>query len=566
MAVGIGTPVTGGLNNGATSTTQSFTSTSQPLYVLIDYWASAGLMSGVTYGGTALTKVADSGLSSGQDNVQIWRLTAPTAGTANVVITAGGIGEPGGFVIFNTTGQDTGTPEGASKVQVAGGAAGTSTGSQTLSGAATGDLVLGSVAVGAAAAVTPAATGGGSITELVDTASNNEEYEVFTVPDAVTAVSATFASNTWAFAAVILKAGAGGGVSGPGLSSRSLPRITGRRPGFPPAPIVGLRAATFYKPQELVIPGVSGPAFFPIELDVTSVTVSAIQNQIGKLLSVTSTTSPALLKSIAKTLAVTTTTTAAVATQKLKLVLLTVTSTTTAAITKQIGKLVAVTTTTSPRLTKLVGKILAVTSTTVPALTAIKAKFVTLLATTTTVPAIQRQVGKVLAVTSTTSSRLTKLVGKGLSVTTTTSAALAAVKAKFVILAVTTTTSPVIRRQIGKLVAVTSSTQSTIVKRITKTVAVVTTTVPSVVKRIGKTLATSSVTQGAITVLKNVIVVNPLRPPVLAILSLPGRAGVMLAGARDRVLGVGGRSKSLGGGADTVIGEEGKNEVQDGDL
>lgn len=206
MAVALGTVTTGAINNGATTTTISFTSTSQPLYVVVPLWFSAVTLNTVTFGGVGLTRVVQSALSNGNDRVEIWRLLAPSASTANIVLTFNSTGQSGTVGIVNTTGQDTGgTPEGNTNSN-ASAAAGTGTGSLALTGTAVGDLVLVGVTDGGGAAITPAATGGGSVVELFDAASNGQQSEAFSVADNPSAVSATFSSNSWAIAAIVLKA------------------------------------------------------------------------------------------------------------------------------------------------------------------------------------------------------------------------------------------------------------------------------------------------------------------------------------------------------------------------
>lgn len=207
MAVGIGTVSTGGMpGTSASTTTISFTSTNQPLYVLIPGWYNSLSVNTVTYGGTGLTRVAQSAVSNSGDRVEIWRLLAPAAGTANLVVTFSGTTGTGGTVmVFNTTGQDTGTPEGTAATN-ASAANGTTTGSLSISGAASGDLVIVAACNGAGAAMTPSNTGGTGLTEFTDVAQNGEESEGFRVSDACTAVSTSWTGSTsWAIAAIPLK-------------------------------------------------------------------------------------------------------------------------------------------------------------------------------------------------------------------------------------------------------------------------------------------------------------------------------------------------------------------------
>src|SRR3954451_6365418 len=132
MAVALGTATTATLANGAASTTFSFISTTSPLYVRVSGWfGGTGSPTAVTYNAVGLTKVADSTTGSGGDVAQIWRLTAPTSGTHNVVVThpsqaAGHLGAQ------NVTGQDATTPEGTAATNKSAGN-GTSSGSLAIS-------------------------------------------------------------------------------------------------------------------------------------------------------------------------------------------------------------------------------------------------------------------------------------------------------------------------------------------------------------------------------------------------------------------------------------------------
>lgn len=206
MAAALGTPTTASMNNAGTTTTYAFTSTNQPLYVVIGVWRAAKTINTVTYGGTALTRVAQTTPSNGDDLCEIWRLLNPTAGTANVVITGSGTNLSGTTMAVNTTGQDTGgTPEGSSFTNSST-VNGTSTGNLAITGAVSGDVTLVVIADGSATAITPGSTGGAGMAELFDLASNGEETEAFKVFDAVTQVSGgSFTSAGWAIAAIVLK-------------------------------------------------------------------------------------------------------------------------------------------------------------------------------------------------------------------------------------------------------------------------------------------------------------------------------------------------------------------------
>jgi hypothetical protein len=206
MAVTAGPVTTAAINNASATTTFSFVSNGSPLYLVGGWWRATRTLNTVTYGGVALTRVAQSAASNGDDIAEIWRLLTPTAGTANIVATWSAGGQQSGSLgAFSVDGQDGSTPEGTAASNTSA-AAGTTTGNLAITGAATGDLTIAGVTNGGGAAITPAATGGGTVTELFDLTSNGEQSEAFKVPDAATQVSATFASNSWAIAAIPLKA------------------------------------------------------------------------------------------------------------------------------------------------------------------------------------------------------------------------------------------------------------------------------------------------------------------------------------------------------------------------
>ena len=208
MAVSIGTPTTAGLANGSNSTTFSFVSTTDPLYVRVTGFFS-GSPTACTYNSVSLTKIAESGLSSGTDDCQIWRLTSPTSGTHNVVLTHTSTVAAGVISAANVTGQDTTTPEGTPATAVSA-SNGTATGSVSITGAVTGDVTIVGVAVGTGQAVTPSASGGGAAAEEYDINSNNEEGDGFKAADTTTSVSASWSTSaSWGLAAIPLKAPSG---------------------------------------------------------------------------------------------------------------------------------------------------------------------------------------------------------------------------------------------------------------------------------------------------------------------------------------------------------------------
>jgi hypothetical protein len=208
VAAVIGSVTSAGLSNGATSTTFSFVSTSGPLYVVIGWWnGSSSAITGITFNGVALTRVAQSALSNGSDRAEIWRLLSPAATTANLVISFGGSQCAGAAVAFNTTGQDTTTPEGTAATG-ASSVNGASTGNLSI-GPASGDATIVVMANGNGAAVTFTFTGGTGGTELYDQANNGDRTGVAKVADAATVVSVSWTGSTsWVVAAIPLHAAA----------------------------------------------------------------------------------------------------------------------------------------------------------------------------------------------------------------------------------------------------------------------------------------------------------------------------------------------------------------------
>jgi hypothetical protein len=207
MAVLLDTPVTA-LKTSALTTSFSITVAAgrTAIYVVLPLWYSTGAVTGVTWNSIALTRVVQATLSNAQDGVEIWRLSSPSAATANVAVTVNNINVAGQMLAVTTTGQDTTTPEGTPTTATST-VNGTATGTLSVSGAATGDMVLASIANGGGSAVTPTATGGGTLVEIMDVAAAGEECEVCKIPDACTAFSGSWATSTsWAAGLIVLKA------------------------------------------------------------------------------------------------------------------------------------------------------------------------------------------------------------------------------------------------------------------------------------------------------------------------------------------------------------------------
>lgn len=211
MAVAAGAVSSAALTNSSNTSTFSFNSTTDPLYICISGWfGGTQSVSTVTYNGVSATKVAGSTLSSGGDEATIWRVAAPNNGgiAKNIVVTisGGGLNQAGSLVCFNVTGQ--GTPSEGTGVGAKSAANGTAaTVSLTASGA--NDLVICVIANGNGAAITPTKTGAGTQTETFDAASNGDETETSKVSGVCSAIGGTWTGATsWAEAAIALLAAA----------------------------------------------------------------------------------------------------------------------------------------------------------------------------------------------------------------------------------------------------------------------------------------------------------------------------------------------------------------------
>jgi len=126
----------GTVTTGATSLTWSDTvaaGTDRAMFVELAIDGLGALVTGVTYGGVALTQV---GRATGNHASEIWRLVNPTVGTANIVASFGGTtAAAGGTVTFN--GVDQSNPTGTFV-----GNAGTSATMSVTAASAAGDTVI----------------------------------------------------------------------------------------------------------------------------------------------------------------------------------------------------------------------------------------------------------------------------------------------------------------------------------------------------------------------------------------------------------------------------------------
>lgn len=229
MSVGFGSATHASLNSGGSTTTFSFTSTGEPLYVCIGHYDdSHSNLSGVTFNGSALTRVAQEvGASPGWDNAEVWRLTAPAATTANIVVdwSLHGSGASGGASAFNTTGQDHTSPDsGGVGGRVTAGATSISLSGFTVNA---GDAVLAAVAWDASGAATGSAHAGSTAINF-STNSNTEGDGSLRTTN--TTIQADFsASVTSAMAACVLATAGGGGGGFTAVARRTM--LVGSRVG-----------------------------------------------------------------------------------------------------------------------------------------------------------------------------------------------------------------------------------------------------------------------------------------------------------------------------------------------
>lgn len=101
----------------ATTMTRSFTVSAGASFLVVAVSANKFDMlaiTGITYGGTALTQGATSSTSGVQPAGRIWYLAAPTVGTANIVVTTSANSNAGAYLIAAFDGLNSGgTPSGA---------------------------------------------------------------------------------------------------------------------------------------------------------------------------------------------------------------------------------------------------------------------------------------------------------------------------------------------------------------------------------------------------------------------------------------------------------------------
>lgn len=204
MTVGLTGFTAAQINTATATTTFSFTSTDQPLYVRCAAWPNGFTITGVTFNGAALTLVADSGLSAAGDRCFVWRLTNPDVGTFNVVVTPSVIGCAGSASAVNTAGQLLSDPEETVVAEV--NASATTTGTSAVTAGADDRTIWCVSADSGTSNMTPAATGGAP-TEEYDAANNGEWGHHAKVFGAVTDISSTWggAASVSAIAGVVLK-------------------------------------------------------------------------------------------------------------------------------------------------------------------------------------------------------------------------------------------------------------------------------------------------------------------------------------------------------------------------
>lgn len=161
------------------------------------FYNAASAPSAATYAAAALTKVADSGRSTGGDGAQLWRRASPATGANNAVLTVstGTVGGAGGI---SFTGGDTTTSERTPA---------TSTGSSTAptlsATSAVGDIVIYAVAWDAAGGAT--ATFDGTHTVIFNSTTGGEGRALAYKSGAASSTTvgpSLSVSTTWGAAAV----------------------------------------------------------------------------------------------------------------------------------------------------------------------------------------------------------------------------------------------------------------------------------------------------------------------------------------------------------------------------
>lgn len=187
------------------------------LYVKIAGWMTAtpDVITGVTYGGVAMTRVAQSALSAGNDRAEIWRLVNPLTGpnTVSVAFTPATDNPVFGITAESWADADQTTPDGTPQT-----AAGTGNPSLTVATAGADGVVtdcLGGDNTGGMTVTLDAPGGSATRTSEQNTAvgGENECASRITSPAASQTVSWTKSiANTTACAAIAINGvGAGGG-------------------------------------------------------------------------------------------------------------------------------------------------------------------------------------------------------------------------------------------------------------------------------------------------------------------------------------------------------------------
>lgn len=245
MAIGINN--TGGAAPASSAPSWQHTvgsAADRALIVVVSGWAAgtANVCSAVSYGGTALTKAADSGRGPGGDYAQIWYLVNPAVGTATIATTINTTGWAAtGGNSLDLTGVDQAAPTGAGAT-----ATGTSTTPSINALSASGDLVVDGIGWDQGTAAT--ATVGANQTAIGNRSGGGEGSAASR--ESATGTSTTMswslsASASWAIAAIAVKA-AGGTSPIAGALAATLDGVSLASAGTVagPAPIAGDLAAT----------------------------------------------------------------------------------------------------------------------------------------------------------------------------------------------------------------------------------------------------------------------------------------------------------------------------------
>lgn len=204
--------------------TGSHTSTgaTNVLYVVVNFWNSGGTVSTVTFGAQSLTNVVRSSLTANNDRTEIWRLIAPTAGTATITVTFSAAADGDAYSV-SVTGGDQTTPERSVNSTIGSQGTGTGTASISLASAAAGDMAIDGLTLSDRTRSITMLAHTGRVQRSNNTTATGEggAGSTMTSPAAPQVMDWTLGAfgvtTTWAMGGVIVAAAAAGSGLPPGL-------------------------------------------------------------------------------------------------------------------------------------------------------------------------------------------------------------------------------------------------------------------------------------------------------------------------------------------------------------